>query len=96
MTKFDFTDVEITEFKPIKRVGKKREDHTQEELKEAFDKVANKNDWKNPINRWIPKSDLEATEIAVIHFTGSIVHVLDEKEKKVKIRADGYHHAIGM
>ena len=74
----------------------KRPEYTDNELRTAFDKVKNKNNWKKPINRWIKESDLFVTEDAVIHYTGSVVNVVDEKEGKVKIHAEGYYNAIGM
>ena len=84
--------ITVTEFKP----RPKRPEYTDEELSTAFDKVKNRSDWKGPINRWIKEEDLLITEEAVVHYTGSTVHIVDEKDGKVKIHADGYHRAVGM
>ena len=89
--------ITVTAFEP--RVGNVREprrEYTDQELSTAFTKVKNSSDWKGPINRWIKEEDLSITERSVVHYTGSIVHVVGEKEGKVKIHADGYHRAVGM
>ena len=84
--------ITVTEFSP----RPKRPEYTDEELRTAFGKVKNSSDWKGPINRWIKEEDLPITENAVSHYTGSTVHIVDEKDGKVKIHADGYHRAVGM
>lgn len=45
--------------------------YTQEQLENAFQKVQNKEHWKNPIQTWIPVKDLEITEAAIKHFTAT-------------------------
>ena len=64
--------ITVTEFKP----RPKRPEYTDEELSTAFDKVKNHSDWKGSINRWITEEELSITERSVVHYTGSIVHVV--------------------
>ena len=47
------------------------EKYTREQLKEAFDKVQNKDHWKNPIDAVIPKQAMDITADAIQFFTGT-------------------------
>jgi len=44
---------------------------TLRELKEAFDKVADPDDWRAPIDRVVPEVDLEVTKSAIIFYTAT-------------------------
>ena len=44
---------------------------TQDELKAAFDKVADPRDWKNPVNSVVPVDFLAVTMLAVEFFTAT-------------------------
>lgn len=49
--------------------------YTKNELEEAFNKVRDPKDWKNPIFKrvWLPK--LSVTLAAIIFFTGTVAKV---------------------
>lgn len=76
---------------------------TQGRLSAAFDKVADKKHWKNPIDTTVECDDLEKEIIyeAVIHFTGSVPEFVvlpgrhRGQKRKYRIKADGYYLAIG-
>lgn len=72
------------------------------ELKEAFDLVADPENWKNPIDIRIenPGADMiEKIKEAVVFFTGSTCHVRRVVESSGRdtfhITAKGYYLAIG-
>jgi hypothetical protein len=75
----------------LQKVGK----FTRGELKEAFNKVANKENWKLPIDAIIHESEMEIVEEAVIFFTGSIPSLFDAPEDKVRVVSKGYYFEIG-
>lgn len=69
--------------------------YTQEQLEQAFDLVADKKHWKNPINAVIPlESDQALIREAVIHFTGSVPTFV-RTSKGIKVTANGYYLTIG-
>ena len=47
------------------------EKYTRDQLKEAFEKVQNKDHWKNPIDAVIPKQAMDITADAIHFFTGT-------------------------
>jgi hypothetical protein len=47
------------------------EKYTRDQLKEAFEKVQNKEHWKNPIDAVIPKQAMDITSDAIQFFTGT-------------------------
>lgn len=70
--------------------------HTREELKAAFEKVQNKEHWKNPIDAFISPDDYEVTDEAIAFFTGTRINscvVISGGPNKGKwhIKADGYY-----
>ncbi len=70
--------------------------HTREQLKEAFEKVQNKEHWKNPIDAYIRKDEYDITNEAIIYFTGTAINysVLERggpNMGKLHIKADGYY-----
>ena len=69
--------------------------YSQEQLLEAFNKVCDKKNWKNPIKAIIESKDLDIVREAVIHFTGSIIDEIPMKSNKIRIYADGYYLTIG-
>lgn len=71
------------------------ERYSQEQLKEAFEKVQDKKDWKNPIKAFIDKTeDMVLIQQAVIHFTGTVADFTKinqgPNKGKVLVRAEGY------
>lgn len=72
------------------------EQNAKQPIREAyFNLVADKANWKNPINAFVPATiDLDAITDAVIHFTGSVpTYTMTRKGWNVK--AAGYYVAIG-
>jgi hypothetical protein len=81
---------------------KPRQKYSQEELREGFDRVCNKTNWKLPIMTNIEfkdEDDIRLLTDAIIHFTGSVprFYVYESKngKKRVKVNAIGYYEAIG-
>jgi len=71
-------------------------DYTQAELHEAFSAVQDRENWKRPIRATIPKTQVDVTRAAVIHFTGSVPIVTPCPDGvHVEIEAAGYYVAIG-
>ncbi len=71
---------------------------TREYLKGLFEKVQNKEHWKNPIDAFIDPKDFEDTDTAIAYFTGTRINYavieLDSQSPnrgKVHIKADGYY-----
>jgi hypothetical protein len=73
--------------------------YTQEQLKEAFNEIAPKPNWKNPINRTIftpGKAKKALLEAACIHFTGSVLTFGPSgTASRVRVKAAGYYKTIG-
>lgn len=89
----------VVEFKPRTRVAKK---YSDEDLKDAFNRVCNKKNWKLSVNSTIDFKDLDELDLireAVIHYTGSVprfnVYELKNGKKRVRVNAVGYYNAIG-
>jgi hypothetical protein len=73
-------------------------DECQKVLGPAFDKIKDKEHWKNPINAVIDRKDFKNCMNACVYFTGSnLTMVLDNSlpDDKCRVRADGYYLAIG-
>lgn len=67
------------------------------ELRAAFEKVADKGNWKNPVKAVIATKNAEITEAAIIFFTGSVPVFLPHRKSKTTciVSAFGYYVAIG-
>ena len=65
--------------------------YTVEELKEAFERVQDETNWKNPIRKWIHKEYLEITKEAIMFFTGTETEILADTYGKVYIHSVGYY-----
>jgi len=66
------------------------------ELKAAFDLVANRSHWKNPIRRTVPAgTDLELVREAVIFYTGSVPEFSTKPDGSTLVVAIGYFAAVG-
>lgn len=67
--------------------------YTYQQLREAFEKVQNKEHWKNPIEAFIPVSDLDITDKAIRHFTGTDMMVgWTKNDGTIKIWSIGYRN----
>lgn len=85
----------VTEWKP--RNKPVDIDYSVEELTAAFNRVANKKDWKNAINRIVDiNNDAERALInkAVIFFTGCCCDFIDLPNGKTRVIAAGYRATI--
>lgn len=67
----------------------------QSALNAAFDKVADKANWKLPVEAVIDAGELELIADAVVHFTGSELSSVTESEGKLRVFAKGYYAAVG-
>jgi hypothetical protein len=66
-----------------------------EELKKAFEKAINPEDWRAPIHKIIRREDLEVTIAAIEYYTGCEVRVWEppiDGSPTVKVTADGYRN----
>jgi hypothetical protein len=66
------------------------------QLKEAFEKVQNKEHWKNPIDAFIDPKDYDVTDDAIAFFTGTRINYavtarVGPNRGKIHIKADGYY-----
>jgi len=75
----------------IKSMG----DYTEEQLHAAFDKVANKDNWKFPVDAVISRNDLDVTAKAVEFFTGSKLKIAEDLGANLRVQAIGYYAAVG-
>lgn len=66
----------------------------QSELTAAFNLVADKANWKNPVDALIDPAQREIVSDAVVHFTGS-VPTFSPAGDKLRVKADGYYLTIG-
>lgn len=69
--------------------------YTDEELREAFEKVQNKKHWKNPINAVCLREDQDVITEAVIYFAGCVPTFTPIGTDKLRCRAVGYYIAVG-
>lgn len=69
--------------------------YTDTQKRKAFKLVADKTNWKNPIDTIVPKnSDTDLISEAVTFFTGSVPDFVTTK-KGIRVTADGYYLSIG-
>lgn len=67
-------------------------------MKLHFDKVKNKDNWKDPIDSIVTvesSDELNAIIDAVSYFTGSVADVIKIKENTFHVLADGYYLSVG-
>lgn len=68
----------------------------RETLLPVFEKVQNKEHWKNPIDAHIEAKDYGITDDAISYFTGTrinyaVVETGGPNKGKIHIKADGYY-----
>lgn len=78
---------------------------TRGELRDHFDTVADRTNWKNPIDATVllrrgnNDEHLELVKLAVVFFTGSVLQVVSLDDfngyRRAKVKAAGYYQAIG-
>lgn len=70
---------------------------TRNEMKEQFDRVADKQHWKNPIDATVSLTPRERAVLceAVVFFTGSVPTVEKVGFGVYRITAAGYFAAVG-
>ena len=72
--------------------------YSDEQMKQAFDLVKDKEHWKNPIKVTLPFTTSEETlDIifeAVVYYTGSMAEIYKVK-KGYRVEAIGYFMAVG-
>lgn len=61
----------------------------------AFSKVQDNSNWKNPINAIIRKESVDAVNEAILYFTGSKPTFTNRDDGYVNVTADGYYLTIG-
>jgi hypothetical protein len=70
--------------------------YSQEQLKEAFDKVCSKEHWKLPIDTTIDHNDMDLVQYSIVHFTGSVPTFTPIMGTKLmRVQACGYYIAVG-
>jgi hypothetical protein len=66
-------------------------DKKHEALHKCFMGVANKKDWKMPINALIQKKDVKMVEEAINFFAGGGVEFKKDKKGFLRVTAPGYY-----
>lgn len=67
--------------------------YNQDQLKQAFEAVQNKDDWKEPIDAYITANDIEVTREAVVHFTATEAKIeYDAVMGMYHVTAKGYRN----
>ena len=70
--------------------------YSQEQLHEAFTKIQNKDNWKNPIDAVIDRKEEELITEAVVHFAGCVpTYEPIHGTTRYRVRAAGYYQTIG-
>ena len=64
---------------------------TREQLLEAFNKVQNKDHWKNPIDSFCSKDEIEIVTEAIIYFTATEPTFKAVGINKLQVTAPGYY-----
>lgn len=65
--------------------------YTQEQLENAFQKVQNKEHWKNPIKSTCHFTERAIVAQAIIHFTGTEATFAPINEDYLQVTAPGYY-----
>lgn len=61
-----------------------------------FDLIKDQNNWKNPIDCWVPKHSFEDFNQAVVFYTaGSLYQTREVKGEMVRCKANGYYVDCG-
>ena len=61
-----------------------------------FDLIKDPNNWKNPIDCWIPKQSFEDFNQAVVFFTsGFLQRTSEETQDLIRCKANGYYIDCG-
>ncbi|MFI5223015.1 MAG: hypothetical protein ACHQX3_02025 [Nitrospirales bacterium] len=71
---------------------------TRGQLSAAFEKVRNREHWKNPINAKLKnqnEEDLAMIQEAVTFFTGSVAEISTNSAGMTRVQADGYFLTCG-
>lgn len=71
---------------------------TRSILSKAFDRVADKTNWKNPIRatiRCATMDEIDTIGKAITFYTGSVMVFLAKADGTVAIHADGYYKTCG-
>ena len=70
--------------------------YSDKQLHEAFDKVCDKSNWKNPIKGLCKPEDQDVVTEAIIYFTGSVPEFRKVKSTgMLRVTAAGYYLTIG-
>lgn len=80
----------------VAKVG--RLSFTQKQLKAYFNAVADKSNWKNPINATVTlktRRDVTGTVQAVIFFAGCVPSITKIRRGLYRVTAAGYYLSIG-
>jgi hypothetical protein len=73
----------------------KHEGYRIGDLRLAFDRVKNGENWKYPIATYISETVEDITRVAIIFFTGSTPHFTPMGGGWLRVEADGYYRAVG-
>ncbi len=65
--------------------------YTNEELRKAFDSIADADDWKNPIAAIMPGEYVSIAVASIVFYTATVPKIsLDVKTMKYLVTSDGY------
>ena len=72
-----------------------RKQLSQEQLEALFDKICNKDNWKNEINAIIKESEFNDYNDACVHFTGGVLDIIETDGENALVHSEGYYYNIG-
>ena len=66
---------------------------SDQELEEYFNRVCDNDDWRAPIDTWIPEDDFTKTVMAVAHYTSTTLLAVERNDTGlIHVTADGYRN----
>lgn len=69
--------------------------YSEQELREAFALIENKENWKSVINALIPADKLDVCKTAAGFYAGSPLEVVAEKDGMCFVHGAGYYACVG-
>lgn len=79
----------------VSRFHLARGGYTQDQLKNAFTMVENRDNWKHPIDAEIPEIDRHIVATAIEFFAGGKAKFTAAGEGRLRVKAPGYYALIG-
>ena len=68
---------------------------TRGQLKDAFDRICDQDNWKMPFHCIVSGWDIELYNEACMFFTGARLEIIDYSSSDYKCYCKGYYNAVG-